>query len=232
MTRTIVHLVRHGEVHNPEKILYGRIPGYHLSSRGHSMAARTAESFRDHDVTYLAASPLQRAQETAQPIAEVTGLDVDVDKTLIESGNRFEGLRTKGLRSALWNPRRWPLLVNPLEPSWGEPYEQIAERMLGSIERARTAAAGHEAILVSHQLPIVMVQRTVLGQRLPHAPGTANAIWPRSPRCFSRTTRSPISSTPRRRRRFNGTTTQTRSRRSASGSGRRPAASWLLAGFR
>ncbi|MCG7461946.1 histidine phosphatase family protein [Corynebacterium tuberculostearicum] len=170
MTRTIVHLVRHGEVHNPEKILYGRIPGYHLSSRGHSMAARTAESFRDHDVTYLAASPLQRAQETARPIAQVTGLDVDVDKTLIESGNRFEGLRTKGLRSALWNPRRWPLLVNPLEPSWGEPYEQIAERMLGSIERARTAAAGHEAILVSHQLPIVMVQRTVLGQRLPHAP--------------------------------------------------------------
>lgn len=170
MTRTIVHLVRHGEVHNPEKILYGRIPGYHLSSRGHSMAARTAESFRDHDVAYLAASPLQRAQETARPIAQVTGLDVDVDKTLIESGNRFEGLRTKGLRSALWNPRRWPLLVNPLEPSWGEPYEQIAERMLGSIERARTAAAGHEAILVSHQLPIVMVQRTVLGQRLPHAP--------------------------------------------------------------
>ena len=166
MTRTIVHLVRHGEVYNPDKILYGRIPGYHLSSRGHSMAARTAESFRDHDVTYLAASPLQRTQETAQ----VTGLNVDVDKALIESGNQFEGLHIKGLRSALWNPRHWPNLVNPLEPSWGEAYEGIAERMLGAVDRARTAAEGHEAVLVSHQLPIVMVQRTVLGQRLPHAP--------------------------------------------------------------
>ena len=132
------------------------------------MAVRTAQAFEGHDVTYLAASPLQRAQETALPITRVTGLEVDVDKGVIESGNRFEGLRTKGLRSALWNPRRWPLLVNPLEPSWGEPYEQIAERMLGSIERARTAAAGHEAILVSHQLPIVMVQRTVLGLSLIH----------------------------------------------------------------
>ena len=169
MTRTIVHLVRHGEVHNPEKILYGRIPGYHLSSRGHSMAARTAESFRDHDVTYLAASPLQRAQETARPIAEVTGLDVEVDKTLIESGNRFEGLRTKGWNSQLWNPQRWPLMVNPLQPSWGEPFTEIAARMMDAAERARAKAEGHEAIVVSHQLPIVMVQRYVQGKRLAHA---------------------------------------------------------------
>lgn len=170
MSSTIVHLVRHGEVHNPGKILYGRIPGYHLSSRGHSMAAKTAEAFRGHDVTYLAASPLQRTQETAQPISKVTGLNVDTDKTLIESENRFEGLHVKGLRSALWNPVRWPLLVNPAQPSWGEPFEKIAERMMGAVERARVAAEGHEAILVSHQLPIVMVQRTAMGLRLPHAP--------------------------------------------------------------
>lgn len=170
MSTTIVHLVRHGEVHNPDKILYGRIPGYHLSSRGHSQAARTARTFEGHDVTYLVASPLRRAQETAQPISEITGLDVGVDKTLLESGNRFEGLRTKGWRSQLWNPVRWPLMKNPLEPSWGEPYRDIAKRMLGAVDRAREAAAGHEAILVSHQLPIVMVQRSVAGKPLPHAP--------------------------------------------------------------
>ncbi|MDY5839637.1 MAG: histidine phosphatase family protein [Corynebacterium camporealensis] len=170
MSTTIVHLVRHGEVHNPERILYGRIPGYHLSSRGHSMAARTAEEFRGHDVTYLAASPLQRTQETAQPFSKVIGLDVAVDKTLIESGNRFEGLRVKGWRSQLWHPQRWPLLRNPLRPSWGEPFEDIADRMMNAVERARQEAEGHEAILVSHQLPIVMVQRSVMGLRLPHAP--------------------------------------------------------------
>ena len=170
MSTTIVHLVRHGEVYNPEKILYGRIPGYHLSSRGHSMAARTAESFRGHDVTYLAASPLQRTQETAQPISKVTGLDVEIDKSVIESGNRFEGLRTKGWNSQLWNPQRWPLLRNPMQPSWGEPFEEIAARMVNAVERARDKAEGHEAIIVSHQLPIVMVQRTALGKRLAHAP--------------------------------------------------------------
>ncbi|AMO91444.1 histidine phosphatase super family protein [Corynebacterium simulans] len=170
MSTTIVHLVRHGEVYNPEKILYGRIPGYHLSSRGHSMAARTAESFRGHDVTYLVASPLQRTQETAQPISKVTGLDVEIDKSVIESGNRFEGLRTKGWNSQLWNPLRWPLLRNPMQPSWGEPFEEIAARMVNAVESACDKAEGHEAIIVSHQLPIVMVQRTALGKRLAHAP--------------------------------------------------------------
>lgn len=170
MSTTIVHLVRHGEVHNPGKILYGRIPGYHLSSRGHSMAAATAKSFAGHDVTYLAASPLQRAQETARPIAEVTGLEVHTDEDLLESENRFEGLRTKGWRSQLWNPLRWRYMTNPSLPSWGEPYEDILARMMDAVERARVAAEGHEAILVSHQLPIVMIQRAVADKPLPHSP--------------------------------------------------------------
>ena len=169
MSTTIVHLVRHGEVHNPTKILYGTLPGYHLSSRGRSQAARTVRSFEGHDVTYLAASPLQRAQETAEVIAEITGLEVDTVDEIVEAGNRFEGLRTKGWRSQLWNPVRWPLMLNPFEPSWGEAYVDIAERMMGAVEKVRRRAEGHEAILVSHQLPIVMVQRAVRGQPLAHA---------------------------------------------------------------
>lgn len=170
MSTTIVHLVRHGEVHNPEKILYGLMPGYHLSSRGRSQAARTARSFADHDVTALIASPLTRAQETAEPFAEVTGLDVQTDEGLLEAGNRFEGLRTKGLRSQLWNPVRWPLMIDPSLPSWGEHYDDILARMLAAVERARLSAEGHEAVVVTHQLPIVMVQRHVRGQQLAHNP--------------------------------------------------------------
>lgn len=168
MTRTIVHFVRHGEVYNPMKLLYGRMPGFHLSARGRSMAAVTAQFFADRDVTYLASSPLQRAQETAAPIAEVTGCEVDTLDDVIESLNTFEGLRTKGWRSQLWYPPRWRHMVNPLEPSWGEPYEEILERMLRGVEHARAEAEGHEAVVVSHQLPIVTVQRHVQGKRLPH----------------------------------------------------------------
>ena len=166
--RTVVHLVRHGEVHNPGKILYGRLPDFHLSARGRSMAARTATSFTGRDMTYLAASPLERVQETAAPIAEVTGLDIRTDPDLIEAGNIFEGLRTKGFPSQLMNPIRWRHMTNPLQPSWGELYTEILERMQRAIATARTEARGHEAVLVSHQLPIVMVQRWADDKRLAH----------------------------------------------------------------
>lgn len=168
MTKTIVHLVRHGEVYNPKKILYGRMPGYHLSSRGRSMAAATSKFFAGRDVVYLAASPLERAQETAAPIAEVTGREIQTRSDIIEAGNTFEGLRTKGWRSQLINPIRWRHMTNPFQPSWGEPYEEILARMLAAVEDARAQAEGHEAVMVSHQLPIVMVQRHVQGKRLAH----------------------------------------------------------------
>jgi len=169
VARTTVHLVRHGEVYNPKKILYGRMPGYHLSSRGSSMAVAASKFFRGRDVTYLAASPLERAQETARPIAEVTGCEVQTREDILEAGNTFEGLRTKGWRSQLINPVRWRHMTNPLEPSWGEPYQEIFQRMWGAVEDARDTAEGHEAVLVSHQLPIVMVQRHVQGKPLAHA---------------------------------------------------------------
>ncbi|MGP5658961.1 histidine phosphatase family protein [Corynebacterium falsenii] len=167
---TIVHLVRHGEVHNPDRILYGRLPGYHLSERGRNMAYATAAELADHDVVRLVASPLQRAQETARPFAEKLGLDVVTDERIIEAGNDLEGLHIKGVRSALWNPRRWPMLRKPAEPSWGEPYTQIRDRMWEAIDDARAAARGHEAVLISHQLPIVMIQRDVQGLPLAHNP--------------------------------------------------------------
>ena len=71
--RTTVHLVRHGEVHNPEGILYGRLPGYGLSDTGREHARRAAERLAGADVTALLVSPMQRAQETAVPIAEKLG---------------------------------------------------------------------------------------------------------------------------------------------------------------
>lgn len=167
---TIVHLVRHGEVHNPAKILYGRLEGYRLSDRGQAMAEATASDLADHDVVYLAASPMQRAQETAKPFAEKLGLDIETDERLIEAGNQLEGRHIKGVRSELWNPKLWPLLKDPSIPSWGEPYTEIAERMWDVIDDVRVKARGHEAVLVSHQLPIVMIQRDAQGLSLAHNP--------------------------------------------------------------
>nr|WP_255549418.1 histidine phosphatase family protein [Corynebacterium sp. TAE3-ERU12] len=163
-------MVRHGEVHNPDKILYGRLPDYHLSSRGVDQAHKTAESFANHDVTALYCSPLERTRETAAPISQVVGLEPQVRDKLIEAGNSFEGMRIKGLRSQLWNPKYWPRLRKPSIPSWGEPYTDIADRIFEVIAEARAAAEGHEAILVTHQLCVVAAARRARELPLAHNP--------------------------------------------------------------
>lgn len=168
--RTVVHLVRHGEVHNPEGVLYGRLPGYELSDRGKQQALSVAEYLADADVTHVVASPLRRAQQTADPIGASHRVDVASDERLIEAANAFEGLRVAVGDGVLRQPKHWPKLVNPFLPSWGEPYLRIAHRVLAAVHAARTAADGHEAVCVSHQLPIWTLRRFCEGKRLWHDP--------------------------------------------------------------
>lgn len=167
---TVVHLLRHGEVHNPDGVLYGRLPGYQLSELGRAMARRVADHLADADIAHVGASPLERAQETAQPIADAHGLTIAVDGRLIEADNIFEGLTFGVGDGALTRPRHWKHLRNPFRPSWGEPYRGQALRMLGAMATARDAARGHEALLVSHQLPIWIARTHVEGRRLWHDP--------------------------------------------------------------
>jgi broad specificity phosphatase PhoE len=168
--KTVVHVLRHGEVYNPTKILYGRLPGYHLSELGVQMAKAAADSLAGHDITRLVSSPLERALETAQPFVERFGVPVVVDERLIESGNAFEGKRVSVGDGALRDPRNWWLLRDPFLPSWGEPYQLIAKRMLAAVHDARDAAEGHEALCVSHQLPIWTLRRFAEHKRLWHDP--------------------------------------------------------------
>jgi broad specificity phosphatase PhoE len=168
--KTVVHMLRHGEVFNPERVLYGRLPGYRLSELGVQMAKAAAESLAGHDVTHLVASPLERAQQTAEPFAAQFGLEVAVDERLIEAANVFEGKRVSVGDGALRDPRNWWALRDPFMPSWGEPYKVIADRMRAALHAARDAAAGHEAVCVSHQLPIWTLRTAVEGRRLWHDP--------------------------------------------------------------
>lgn len=166
---TTVHLVRHGEVYNPDGIIYGRLPGYRLSDAGAEMARTTARWLAGRDIVLVRSSPLERAQQTAAAIAAPHGLPVETEDRVIESGSAFQGHRIRGardvLRSGLWRD-----LWNPLRPSWGEPYRAIATRMLAAADAACRAAAGHEAVLVSHQQPIWIARRAAEGKPLPHRP--------------------------------------------------------------
>jgi len=167
MVATTIHLLRHGEVHNPEGVLYGRLPGYRLSARGIAMAEMVATHLAGdgpvprYDIAAVVASPLQRAQETAAPIAAKFGLEIGTDANLIEADNQFQGLTFGVGDGSLRHMRHWPLLRDPFRPSWGEPYREQADRMLAAVDAAREIARGHEALLVSHQLPIWVTRLSV-----------------------------------------------------------------------
>ena len=168
--RTVVHLLRHGEVHNPRGILYGRLPDYHLSELGLRMAERAAGFFTGRDVTHLVASPLERAQETAAPTAAALQLPVTTDERVTEASNHFEG-KTVGVgHGVLKHPSLWWWLRNPVRPSWGEPYKVVAARMLTAVAAARETARGHEAVIVSHQLPVWIARMAVEGRSYVHDP--------------------------------------------------------------
>ena len=167
---TIVHVLRHGEVYNPQKVLYGRLPGYRLSELGIQMAKAAAQALSDRDVTTVVASPLERAQQTAEPIAGQFGLPVGSDERLLETVNMFEGKAVGVGDGVLRNPRNWWMLRNPFLPSWGEPYRLVAERMYQALLAARELADGHEAVCVSHQLPIETLRRHVQRRYLWHDP--------------------------------------------------------------
>ena len=169
-TQTIVHLMRHGEVHNPQGVLYGRLPGFHLSELGRQMARRVGATLADRDIVRVVASPLERAQETAAPTATARGLAIVTDDRIIESGNVFEGSRFTIADSILRRPAVWPRLWNPFTPSWGEPYRSIVERMMAAVLDARDAARGHEAVLVSHQLPVWVTRLDVERRSFVHDP--------------------------------------------------------------
>ena len=167
---TTVHIARHGEVENPEKILYGRQPGWRLSNRGQQMAETLGEWSKSINLGALHVSPLQRAQETAAPIARAHGIEITTDERLIEAANVFEGKSFELGSGVLKHPSSWRHLYNPWKPSWGEPYEEQINRMLAAIFAANKAANGKDAIVVSHQLPIWILRSAIEGRSLLHDP--------------------------------------------------------------
>jgi len=171
---TVVHLLRHGEVHNPAKILYGRLPGYRLSVTGEAMAVAAAEWFTGRDVTNLVSSPLERAQQTAAPIAAAHGLGVHPDLRLIETSSIFEGVAGNVVWYILRHPRIWWHLRDLRSPSWGERNVDTVERVHAAVAEARDRFAGGQAVLVSHQAPIWVARLAFERRSLAHLPGRRN----------------------------------------------------------
>jgi len=168
MQATTIHFVRHGEVHNPDHILYERLPGFHLSDRGRRMAEATARYLAASPQTNTAAavysSPLDRTRETAQAILTALNetrmarneepLELVTAQRIIEAGNNFRGTRIGHGEGALWRNGNWKLVTNLWKPSWGESYRQIAARVGACAQEKGREHAGQQIIVVSHESPI------------------------------------------------------------------------------
>ncbi|NMN00634.1 phosphoglycerate mutase [Bifidobacterium sp. DSM 109958] len=168
MSATTIHFVRHGEVHNPDHVLYERLPGFHLSERGRRMADATGRYLTANPQTNTAAavwaSPLDRTRETADIIlshlnaaridrGEPT-LELNTDERLIEAGNEFRGKRIGHGEGALWKPQNLKLVSNLYKPSWGESYRHIAERVGAFASEKIDEYRGRQIIVVTHESPI------------------------------------------------------------------------------
>ena len=175
MPDTFVHLVRHGQVLNPKRVLYGRLPGFNLSVRGRTQAELLARHFAAVPLAGVLSSPLERARQTAEPIAAPHGLEVATDVRLIEAGNLFEGAAGNVIWYLLRHPATWWKLRDPRGPSWGERNVDLAMRMQQAVEAVRERFAGGQVVLVSHQAPIWVCRLALERRSLGH--------WPNQRKC-------------------------------------------------
>jgi broad specificity phosphatase PhoE len=179
MTQTTVHLLRHGEVENPEDVLYERLPGFHLSKRGVRMANAAAEYISStpdlSKIQHIYSSPLERAVETAKPVATALGgVPIINDTRLLESEHKLAGKNIhqeyKNMLSRGQLIRLAQIFGNPTRPSWGEAYRDIYKRMHSIISEVVDQFAGEEILLVSHQAPIWIARLGSQEKPLRHNP--------------------------------------------------------------
>jgi broad specificity phosphatase PhoE len=134
------------------------------------MAEAVAKWSKELSLGAIHASPLERAQQTASPIAKEHGLSITTDDRLIEAANIFEGKPFGVGDGVLKRPSAWRHLWNPWRPSWGEPYTEQIERMKAAVEHARLIANGKDALVVSHQLPIWILRSAIEDRPFLHDP--------------------------------------------------------------
>ncbi|MGQ0680724.1 MAG: histidine phosphatase family protein [Actinomycetota bacterium] len=165
MSSTLVHLVRHAEVENPDNIWYGRLEGWVLSERGLRQAEALGKHFADRPISAIYSSPLIRALQTSEPIAKRHGLEVLTDEDVLESIAHLQG--SHGDRRLFRNPLNARYFLNPYRPTWGEPYRSIRARMQRAVYRVRDAHREGEPIIVSHMTPVLVARILIEGSTKP-----------------------------------------------------------------
>lgn len=164
--KTVIYLVRHGEVHNPQKIFYGRLPGFGLSELGKSQAQMLATFLKTRPIAALYTSPLERARQTvAYVIRHFPTLAPIVDERIIEVGSPLEGRSWEELELKHWNFYGYREHLQ----GGGERLSDIWKRMRHFLKDAAKKHRGQEIVVISHGEPIMVTHTKFTGKRL-HLP--------------------------------------------------------------
>jgi broad specificity phosphatase PhoE len=164
----LVHLIRHGEVENPDNLVYAKLPGFGLSELGRAQASQAARHLGSQPVVAVWSSPLERALETASIIARRFGVPVRVEDTLTEwalldrwAGTRWDEIDTRfpGELSAY--------LQHPTDLAFApESLTQMAARITSTIEALATRHPEGDVVIISHQDPVQAARLQLSGRDL------------------------------------------------------------------
>ena len=144
--QTKITFIRHGEVHNPNKIYYGRCPRYRLSNTGRKQAAITAEYLRDEPITAVYSSPMLRARQTAEAVTAVHPHKLQISQLLNEAYTPYDGQPQQTLNAIDWD-------VYTGTPTTYEQPTDITNRIARFIRRTQTRHAGQHVVAVTHADP-------------------------------------------------------------------------------
>ena len=156
MTPRRIHLVRHGEVHNPDHVVYADLDGFHLSTRGTQQADAAGRHLAERPLAAIYASPLHRARQTAEAIARPHGLDVTIDDALTEwlIGRRWAGVVWERLDDVFPGELQ-AYLEHPTDLDFcPEPISTAAVRFAAVVGAATALHPVGEVAFVSHQDPV------------------------------------------------------------------------------
>jgi broad specificity phosphatase PhoE len=150
-TETLISFVRHGQVHNPKDLYYGRLPGFHLSDEGRRQAEAAAEALRDRDIAAVYSSPLVRARQTAEIICSLhPGLTLQFSDLLLDVHSPFDGRPVDEVAARDWN------VYTGVGPEYEQP-EDVLERVRQFVAEIRRNYSGEHVVAVTHKEPILLM---------------------------------------------------------------------------
>lgn len=157
--KTVIYFLRHGEVDNPKKVIYGRLPGFNITKEAAQKIAEVATELKNKKIDFLYVSPMRRTRQTAGIISKVLNIRPKISRLLIETK-----LIHAGISLDIFKKDIQPYLYDEKYVKIGqESVISQGERMLRFVKIMQHNHPGKRILAVSHGDPIVILKARLSG---------------------------------------------------------------------